>query len=198
MAKRDNHWRRTCIVRLWVRILLLIKVKKLAAKSHQRDENFIQWYCPKIDGPQRVSRGDDGGGLPFSDWADPIKVVWESPICRWIRTSVTRFGKKLQVFGKFLSVYFIFDKMLSLLWQICDILGLIFNFANGQILKNNLTIWSHCSWYAWRNKRRVRIGIKGLTDKDEEDSSKKTKTNKYPRGRKESQTRWKKNTERIE
>ena len=144
MAKRDNHWRRTCIVRLWVRILLLIKVKKLAAKSHQRDENFIQWYCPKIDGPQRVSRGDDGGGLPFSDWADPIKVVWESPICRWIRTSVTRFGKKLQVFGKFLSVYFIFDKMLSLLWQICDILGLIFNFANGQILKNNLTIWSRC------------------------------------------------------
>ena len=35
--------------------------------------------------------------------------------------------------------------MLSLLWQLCDIIGLIFFVANGQILKNNLTIWSHCS-----------------------------------------------------
>ena len=32
--------------------------------------------------------------------------------------------------------------MLSLLWQICDIV-LIFIAANGIILKNNLTIWSH-------------------------------------------------------
>ena len=35
--------------------------------------------------------------------------------------------------------------MLSLLWQIYDIIGLIFIVANGQILKNNLTIWSHWS-----------------------------------------------------
>ena len=33
--------------------------------------------------------------------------------------------------------------MLSLLWQICDNIGLIFIVANGQILKNNPTIWSH-------------------------------------------------------
>ena len=35
----------------------------------------------------------------------------------------------------------------------CDITGLIFIVANGQILKHNLTIWSHCShlWKAWRN-----------------------------------------------
>ena len=37
--------------------------------------------------------------------------------------------------------------MLSLLWQICDIIRIIFLFANGQILKNKLTIWSH-----WRRR----------------------------------------------
>ena len=50
------------------------------------------------------------------------------------------FGKTLQV--KFLKVYFLFGKVLSLLWQIWYIIGLILIFANGQILKNNLTIWS--------------------------------------------------------
>ena len=34
--------------------------------------------------------------------------------------------------------------MLSLLWQICDIIGQIFIVATGQILKNNLNIWLHC------------------------------------------------------
>ena len=43
----------------------------------------------------------------------------------------------------FLMVYFLSGKILSLLWQICDIIVLIFIGANGQILKNNLTIWSH-------------------------------------------------------
>ena len=41
-------------------------------------------------------------------------------------------------------VYFLLGKLLSPLWQIYDIFGLIFIGANGQILKNNLTIWSHC------------------------------------------------------
>ena len=44
----------------------------------------------------------------------------------------------------FLTAYFLFGKMLRLLWQICNFIGLIFILANGQILKNNLTIWSHC------------------------------------------------------
>ena len=35
--------------------------------------------------------------------------------------------------------------MLSLLWQIWYIIGLILILANVQILKNNLTIWSHCN-----------------------------------------------------
>ena len=54
------------------------------------------------------------------------------------------FGKSLRVFGKFVTFYFIFGEILSSLWQICVIIGLIFIVANGQILKNNLTIWSHC------------------------------------------------------
>ena len=52
------------------------------------------------------------------------------------------FGK---VFGKLLTDYFLIGKMRRLLWQICDIIGLILIAANGQILKSNLTIWSHCS-----------------------------------------------------
>ena len=39
--------------------------------------------------------------------------------------------------------YLLFGKMLSLLWQIFDIVGLIFSVENGQKLKNKLTIWSH-------------------------------------------------------
>ena len=73
------------------------------------------------------------------------------------------FGKRLQVFGKFLTVYFLFGKMLCLLWQICDIIMLIFIVANGQILKNNLTICSHWTWeWKWdlnlRSKFVYRIG----------------------------------------
>ena len=56
---------------------------------------------------------------------------------------MTRFGKSLQILGKNLPFYFFFGEMLNLLWQICDIVGLIFSVANGQIFKNNLTIWSH-------------------------------------------------------
>ena len=53
------------------------------------------------------------------------------------------YGKTWQVFSKYLTVYFLFGKMLSLLWQIWYIIGLIFIVANCQILKNNITIWSH-------------------------------------------------------
>ena len=55
------------------------------------------------------------------------------------------FGKSLQIFGKFLKVYILLCKLLSLHWQIYDLLGLIFIASNGQILKNKLAIWSH--WY---------------------------------------------------
>ena len=54
-----------------------------------------------------------------------------------------QFGKSLPVIGKFLVDYFLFGKMPKQLWQICDIIGLIFIVAIGQMLKNNLPIWSH-------------------------------------------------------
>ena len=47
-------------------------------------------------------------------------------------------------FGNFLAVHFLFGQIVILLWQICYITGLIFIVANGQILKHNLSIWSHC------------------------------------------------------
>jgi len=53
--------------------------------------------------------------------------------------SVTRFGE-ISPFWQFLTVYFLFGKMLRILLQICDNIGLIFFVVNGQILKNNLTI----------------------------------------------------------
>ena len=71
---------------------------------------------------------------------------------RWIILAVWpdlakfyHFGKILLIFGKFLTVFFLFGKMLNLLWQICYITGIVFIIANGQILKHNLTIWSHWS-----------------------------------------------------
>ena len=62
---------------------------------------------------------------------------------RGVASSVTRFGENLQVFGKWLTVYFLFGKMLNLLWQICHISELNIVVAKGQKLKHNLTIWSH-------------------------------------------------------
>ena len=58
-------------------------------------------------------------------------------------TKFRHFGKKCHAFCKFLTFYFLFGKMLSLLLQIWYIIVLIFILADGQILKNNLTIWSH-------------------------------------------------------
>ena len=57
-------------------------------------------------------------------------------------TKFCHFCKDFQVSGKYLTVYFLFGKMFSLLWQIWYIIGLIFIVANGQIMINNLTIWS--------------------------------------------------------
>ena len=85
-----------------------------------------------------------------------------------LTTSVTRFGEisplwqKLKVFGKFLISYF---QILSLLWQNCDIIGLVFIVANGQILQNNLTIWPHCWRFLFfpdRSNERRSIGCNYL------------------------------------
>ena len=53
-----------------------------------------------------------------------------------------------------------FGKMLSLvLWQVCDITGLINIVANGQILKNYQTIWSH--WHQWTNSMGRSTNLSG-------------------------------------
>ena len=54
------------------------------------------------------------------------------------------FAKILRVVGKILKVYLVFGKIMKLLWQILNAIGLIFIAVNEQILKNNLAIWSHC------------------------------------------------------
>ena len=65
-------------------------------------------------------------------------------------SSVTRFGEisslwqNFTSFWQILTVYFLFGKILSLLWKIWYTVGLIFIVANAKILKNNLIIWSHC------------------------------------------------------
>ena len=64
---------------------------------------------------------------------------------------VTRFGeisalsKILRIFGKLFWFLSFFGKNFSLPRGICNIIWMIFFVANGQILKNNLTIWSHCA-----------------------------------------------------
>ena len=73
----------------------------------------------------------------YEPFQDESEAVW--PDLEKFR----QFGKTLQVFGKFLTVHFLFGKILSLLWQICVIIGLVFILENGQILKNNKAIWSH-------------------------------------------------------
>ena len=84
--------------------------------------------------------------------------------------SVTRFGEISKLLQKFtslcqiLTVYFLFVKMISLLWQICDIIGLYFIVANGLILTNNLAIWSHCLYdridSPWTDKiKRFQINL---------------------------------------
>ena len=51
--------------------------------------------------------------------------------------SVTRFGEISPLWQKFTSNRQFFDR-LPVIWQICDIIGLICIAANGRILKNNL------------------------------------------------------------
>ena len=51
--------------------------------------------------------------------------------------SVTRFGEISPLWQRFTSNRQFFDR-LPVIWQICDIIGLICIAANGRILKNNL------------------------------------------------------------
>ena len=76
----------------------------------------------------------------------PSRLRWDVALRKRKEThmnSVTRFdknsplGKSLEVFGKFLTVYFLFGKMLSLLWQTCDIIGQTFIFQMAKYWKKS-------------------------------------------------------------
>ena len=70
-------------------------------------------------------------------------LIYPDPGAVWPDLAKFRhFDKSIQMFGKILTDYFLFGKIPILLGEICDII--IFIVANGQILKNNLTIYSHC------------------------------------------------------
>ena len=64
---------------------------------------------------------------------------------------MTRFGKVStlwqtpQSLGKFIEGLFTSWQKLDLLWQILYAIGQIFVDVNGQMLENNLAVWSHCS-----------------------------------------------------
>ena len=80
--------------------------------------------------------------------------------CDQILRNFATLAKVQHVVCKYLTVYFLFGKTISLLWQICDIIGLIFIIANGKILKNNLTIWSR--WSRWTDEDMLGCGVWGI------------------------------------
>ena len=83
----------------------------------------------------------------------PAQAMQKYPFLFFPVTSVTRFGEISPLWKQFTSRLGIFWRFISYLAKIrayfgnfLTLLGLIFIIANGQILKNNLTIWSHCPW----------------------------------------------------
>ena len=81
----------------------------------------------------------------------PAQAMQKYPFLFFPVTSVTRFGEISPLWKQFTSRLGIFWRFISYLAKIrayfgnfLTLLGLIFIIANGQILKNNLTIWSHC------------------------------------------------------
>ena len=69
---------------------------------------------------------------------------------------ISQFWPNLKSLGQFLRVYLLLGKNLDQLWQILYAIGQVFIDVNGQILKNNLAIWSHWSC-------SVRVGEKNST-----------------------------------
>ena len=65
------------------------------------------------------------------------------------------FGKIFKVWCNFWCVYLLFSKILNLLCQIFYTFGQTFIDVNGQMLKNNLAIWSH-----WRREGHVSLYLK--------------------------------------
>ena len=71
--------------------------------------------------------------------------IWRRMQCDEIWRNWAKICIKFTSLWQILTAYFLLGKMLSLLWQIGDIVGLIFSVPNGKILINNPKIWSHWS-----------------------------------------------------
>ena len=74
--------------------------------------------------------------------------------------SVTRFGEILPIWQNFGSLWKFFNSLFLILKSdgcFWNIIWLIFIVANDQILKNNLTIWSHC---LYRPKKEATVILK--------------------------------------
>ena len=76
--------------------------------------------------------------LWFTSRHQPINQC--DQILRYFATQATFY----KAFGHFLSNYLVFGKIVNLLWQIFYSFGQFFIVQYGQILKNNIAIWSHC------------------------------------------------------
>ena len=75
---------------------------------------------------------------------------------KFIPNSVTRFDEFSPFWQYFKSLrrlceglHLVLAKQLNLLWLAFYAIGQIFIVANGLILTNNITIWSHWSWRRW-------------------------------------------------
>ena len=108
-----------------------------------------------------------------------FKRRWVDLVDEWLKighlASVTvwpdlakfcHYGKILQVFGKCLMVHLLFDKMLGLFGQICYNIGLISIVSDDQILKNNFSIWSHCS-VTLKSKFSPKASFENVKSKDQ-------------------------------
>ena len=78
----------------------------------------------------------------LSSTARPSDTSTPQPV--WLELANFRhFGKTLKDFGNILKFYLEYGILLNLLWQIWSAIWKIVFAVNGEILKNNLAIWSH-------------------------------------------------------
>ena len=56
------------------------------------------------------------------------------------------FGQYIKIFGNKFKLYLVLGNVSNSLWHNLGAIGQIFIDENGQILKNNSVIWSHCSY----------------------------------------------------
>ena len=127
------------ICQSWYKVCqILCKPSKKLPKDLKFFQIWSHWFSEIVVSSEIVS-------LALS------KFCYATSFQRWRYLPVWPDWAKFCHFGRFFRVYLLSGKMLSLLWQICDIIGLIFIVANGQVLNNNLTIWSYRPWWRYNS-----------------------------------------------